>query len=232
MSYARYAVYYTPAPGPLAHFGAAWLGWDVETGQAVVHPEVAGLPLPVSEITATPRKYGFHATLKPPFRLAEGRREAELIEAFDILGSRTLHPVTGLWLELTPLGRFLALTAHGDPGNIDQLRRLAALTVETLDAYRAPASAAELDKRRAGCLNVRQDKMLLRWGYPYVMEEFRFHMTLTGKLPKAQLAQIKACLETALDGVVPDPFTLDSISLVGEDTHGRFHLIHRHTLPS
>ena len=70
----------------------------------------------------------------------------------------------------------------------------------------------------------------MRWGYPYVMEEFRFHMTLTGKLPKAVLPDVRAVLDTALEGLIPDPFTLDTICLVGEDDEGRFHLMHGHTL--
>ena len=54
--FARYAVYYTPEPGPLADFGAAWLGWDIATGAEVAHPDLPGLPRPVTELTATPRK--------------------------------------------------------------------------------------------------------------------------------------------------------------------------------
>ncbi|MEL7254447.1 MAG: DUF1045 domain-containing protein [Pseudomonadota bacterium] len=227
MNFKRYAVYYAPPPGPLAEFGAAWLGWDMERGAAVAHPDLPGLPLPVEEITATPRKYGFHATLKPPFRLAEGRTEAELVEAVAILGSRTFHPVKDLRLNVTALGRFLALTAQG---NVAQLSGLAAMCVETLDMFRAPAGEAELARRRGAGLSPGQEAMLVRWGYPYVMDEFRFHMTLTGKLPKAVLPEVHAVLDQALDGVIPDPFALDTICLVGEDDEGRFHLMHRHTL--
>lgn len=227
MRYQRYAVYYAPPPGKLAEFGAAWLGWDLERGERVAHPTIEGLPLPIEEITATPRKYGFHATLKPPFRLAEGRSEDELIDAVSILGTRTFHPVMDLRLELTALGRFLALTAKG---NTAQLGGLAAMCVETLDGFRAPATEAELTKRRASGLSEAQDRLLVEWGYPYVFDQFRFHMTLSGKMPKGQLPAIKAALDVALEGVVPDPFTLDTISLVGEDADGRFHLIHRHTL--
>ena len=219
MACRRYGVYFAPMPGPLAEFGAAWLGWDLERGQRVAQLDVPGLPMPVEEITATPRKYGFHATLKPPFRLAEGCSEADLMEAFDILGRRTFHPVEGLSLELTKLGRFIALTPKG---SVAQLSGLAAMCVETLDEFRAPPSGAELEKRRAAGL--------LKRGYPYVMDEFRFHMTLTGKLPKAALPETHAALQTALAGVVPDPFTIDSLCLVGEDEQGRFHLIHRHAL--
>ncbi|MEO0371650.1 MAG: DUF1045 domain-containing protein [Pseudomonadota bacterium] len=226
MGYRRYAVYYVPPPGPFAAFGAAWLGWDLERG-TVAHPDMPSLPLPVEDITATPRKYGFHATLKPPFRLADGRTEGELMDAVDILGSRTFHPVMGLRLELVQLGRFLALKATGHTA---QLGGLAAMCVETLDMFRAPASDGELARRRGAGLRPGQEAMLMRWGYPYVMDEFRFHMTLTGKLPKPVLTEVHAALDGALQDVVPDPFTLDTIALVGEDDAGRFHLIHRHTL--
>lgn len=227
MVYRRYGVYYAPPPGPLATFGASWLGWDMEGGKPVAHPDIPGLPLPIEEITETPRKYGFHATLKPPFRLAEGRTEAELVEAVATLGGRTFHPVMGLALQVSQLGRFIALTAQG---NTAQLGGLAAMCVETLDGFRAPPTEAELAKRRASGLSHSQEMMLLNWGYPYVMDEFRFHMTLTGKLPKSVLSATHAALETALAAVLSDPFMIDTICLVGEDNLGRFHLMHRHTL--
>ena len=74
MTHTRYAIYYAPDPGPLADFGAAWLGWDIASGRAVAPPDIGPLPRPVEEITRTPRKYGLHATIKPPFRLIDGTR--------------------------------------------------------------------------------------------------------------------------------------------------------------
>jgi len=62
------------------------------------------------------------------------------------------------------------------------------------------------------------------------MDEFRFHMTLTGMLAKAQTSPVQAVLEGALRDVLPTPFAVDGLSLVGEDAQGRFHLIHRHIL--
>ena len=76
--FARYAIYWAPDPGPLADWAARWLGWDPAGGMDLVHPDLPALPRPVAEITATPRKYGFHGTVKPPFRLAEGTDAAEL----------------------------------------------------------------------------------------------------------------------------------------------------------
>ncbi|MEQ9260471.1 MAG: DUF1045 domain-containing protein [Roseovarius sp.] len=225
MAFRRYAVYYTlEAESPLARFGAAWLGWDVAKGQPVPHPQVEGLPAPVSELTETPRKYGFHATLKPPFRLAEGKSVDALATAVERLATQG-PPIRADGLVLAPLGRFLALVPQGSESG---LNGMAAMVVETLDSFRAPASEAELERRRAAGLTGPQEEMLTRWGYPYVMGEFRFHMTLTGKLPKAQVAPAEACLATALHGLLPQPFLLNGLSLVGEGEDGRFRVIHRY----
>ena len=226
MEFRRYAVYFAPASGPLEQFGASWLGWDIATGRAVPQPDLGGLPAPLPEITATPRKYGFHATIKPPFRLADGCRAEDLANALEALCVQ-MTPQTLEGLELAPLGRFLALVARGD---LAGLNGMAAMVVDTLDSLRAPPTEAELAKRRAGGLSPRQDALLQRWGYPYVMDQFRFHMTLTGKLPKAQVAQVQTVAARALNGLLPAPFVVDGLSLVGEAEDGRFHLIHRHTL--
>jgi len=225
MDFRRYAVYFAPAPGPLERFGASWLGWDIATGRAVPQPVLTGLPAPLAQITETPRKYGFHATIKPPFRLATGCREDGLNAALERLCVQ-ITPQTLDGLELVPLGRFLALVARGDTA---PLRAMAAMTVETLDSFRAPPTQAELERRAVG-LNPRQNALLRRWGYPYVMEEFRFHMTLTGKLPKAQIKPVQDVAARALESLLPVPFVIDGLCLVGEADDGRFHLIHRHTL--
>lgn len=226
MNYRRYAVYFTPSDPALAGFGARWLGWDVAAGNAVEQPEPAGLPAPLAEITQTPRRYGFHATIKPPFRLAGGQDVEALNDALAALCDQ-MPPVTLVGLVLSRLGRFLALLPTGDTA---QLNGLAAMVVETLDTFRAPASEDELQRRRATGLTPAQEALLTRWGYPYVMHEFRFHMTLTGKLPKAQIAPVQAVLADALADILPAPFVIDGLSLVGEDADGRFHLLHRHIL--
>ncbi|MGX0974886.1 putative phosphonate metabolism protein [Roseovarius sp. MBR-51] len=226
MDFHRYAVYVTPPEGEFAALGAAWLGWDAAQGCTVAHPEVPGLPAPVAEITETPRKYGLHATIKPPFALAEGQREASLIAAFERFCAGEAA-VTLEGLEIAALGRFLALVPVGDQG---ALSGLAARAVAAFEPWRAPLSEAQVARRRAGGLSPAQDALLLRWGYPYVMEEFRFHITLTGKRPKGELPGIKAALEGLIGGHLPRPYVIDALSLMGEDGAGRFHLIHRQTL--
>ncbi len=205
----------------MAAFGAAWLGWDVARGIEVSQPDVPGL----RAVTRAPHKYGFHGTLKPPFRLQEGRTVADLQKATSDLAA-SLAPASCDGLALTPLGRFLALTPQGDTTAV---QRVAAACVRDLDALRAPADAAELARRRKARLTARQDALLVQWGYPYVMEEFRFHLTLTGRLPRVD---VPAWIETAqrLLPDLPSPFTIDGIALCGERDDGRFEVLHRYTL--
>ncbi|MEM9972496.1 MAG: DUF1045 domain-containing protein, partial [Pseudomonadota bacterium] len=145
MSHTRFAIFYVPPPGPLADFGAAWLGWDIAQGAPVRQRDVAGL----REITDAPRKYGFHGTLKPPFRLAEGQTIADLREAVRATAA-TVAPAMCDGLELARLGRFLALVPVGDTA---ALRRVATACVRDLDRFRAPPTEAELARRRAAGLS-------------------------------------------------------------------------------
>lgn len=218
--YRRYALYYTPPQGEFADFGASWLGWDAVRGAAVAQPDLPGLD--IAALTAEPRKYGFHATLKAPFRLAEGARAEDLAAAVAALAAQ-LRPVTLDGLALTRIGPFLALTPQGDDG---PLNALAAQVVEALDPFRAPLTEAEMARRNPDRLTPRQRALLDAWGYPYVLDEFRFHMTLTGALDPATLDAVTAQLAPRLT-VVPRLFTLDAISLMGEDAAGRVHLIRR-----
>lgn len=221
MSYARFAIYYLPPEGDLADFGAGWLGWDVAAGCAARHPALPG----VDGITDTPRKYGFHATLKPPFRLAEGADAAGLASAVAQMAS-DCPSATADGLEVSQLGHFLALTPVGDAAGI---ARVAATCVAELDSFRAMPPEAELKRRRAAGLSVRQETLLQRWGYPYVMDEFRFHMTLTGRLSPEQLDHWADLARRHLPDI-PAPFVLDQIALAGERTDGHFELIQRYAL--
>jgi len=223
MSFTRYAVYYTPPPGALAEFGASWLGWDIWAGRPVAHPRVCALPNPVARITETPRRYGFHATLKPPFRLAPGATEDTLYAALSALCSET-EPVLLQGLELRQIGSFLALVPMGDT---EPLNRLAANIVRGIDRYRAPLDEAELARRRATGLTPRQEAQLVKWGYPYVMEEFRFHMTLTGPLGAAELDVLRPTLAPMLLRLLPAALRISDATLVGEDASGKFHALHR-----
>ena len=224
MTYRRYAVYYTPPPGPLSAFGAGWLGWDIAAGTPVPHVPADYADLP--RLTDTPRRYGFHATVKPPFALADGTDAATLTEAVAALAA-TLPPARADGLRLSRIGRFLALVPAGDSAGIDAL---AAAFVTGLDPFRAPQSEADLARRRAAGLSPAQEAHLIRWGYPYVLDEFRFHMTLSGPLSDAEADDMERVLADQLAGLLPRPFTIADMTLAGEDADGRFHELSRHRL--
>jgi len=213
--FTRYAVYLT-AEGAFADAGASWLGWDMRTGQEVDHPVIPGLDS--AALTERPRKYGFHGTIKAPFALAAGTDDAALRQAFHA-ACADLSAVLLEGLSVTALGRFLALTPVGDQ---TALRALASEVVAGLDGFRAPSSDAALTKRRKANLSPAQDAMLLRWGYPYVMEEFRFHMTLTGPVSRGAVETVQAQVAAHFAPVLPAPFEVSSLTLVGEQMDGRF----------
>lgn len=224
--FTRYAIYYAPDDGPLADFGAEWLGWDAQRGEDRTPPDYIGLPQPAADITATPRKYGFHATIKPPFSLAKGETVAALHGAMTDL-ARGLAPVRLDGLDLSQLGHFLALTPKGPT---TQLAFLASRVVTELDDFRAPPTEAEIARRNPDRLSDRQRALLARWGYPYVMEEFRFHMTLSGPLTEKDAATTRATLRPMLEPLLPAPFTIRHLCLFGEGENGRFYNLHRYAL--
>ncbi|TVM33445.1 DUF1045 domain-containing protein [Oceanidesulfovibrio marinus] len=208
---ARYGLYYAPESGSaLAVLAATWLGRDAATGDTCAQPQLPGIPADIlMERTASPRHYGFHATLKPPFALAPSRTEDEL-RASVAKFAQQQQPF-GLHLAPGVLGGFVALQ---ETTPSEELRTLAAACVIEFDGFRAPPAAKELEKRRAAGLTPRQDALLIRWGYPYVLDEFRFHMTLTSRVQENELR--RAMLDAAgpyFAEALAEPITVDAVSL-------------------
>lgn len=218
MMYGRYAIFYTPpVGGDLATFGARWLGWDSAAGREVTHPRVEGLN--IGALTATPRKYGLHGTLKAPFRLRG--TEADLRDAVEAF-ARTQTPVRGLHMALDASHGFIGLRPVGDT---PALNTLAANAVQGLDRFRAPLTEGDIARRRKAILSARQDAQMLRWGYPFIFDDFHFHLTLTGTV--ADPAPVIAALEPLVAQALPGPLDVDAITLMGEDCDGLFHQLHR-----
>ena len=217
----RFAVSYAPRPGALATRANEWLGWDPATGMALPQPQVPGIADPAA-ITADPRRYGFHGTIRAPFRLAKGLSPDTAAATVAALAAR-LAPVTCAGLILENLHGFLALTPEGCEA---ALLELGAAVVDGTNTLRAPLSEAEIARRRPETLSPRQRELLHRWGYPYVMEEFRFHLTLTDRL--AAPAPAMAALSAHFADALPRPFVIEDLCLFGEDAAGRVPLLHRH----
>jgi putative phosphonate metabolism protein len=204
---ARYAIYYAPEPGsPLAAFAASWLGRDPESGVKTQQPVIPGLPPErLMQLTADPRRYGFHGTLKAPIRLAAGTNVDGLDRALATFAG-TQRPFYVPPLRVQALGSFLALTPGAESA---ELRRLADECVIRFDSFRAPPEADELEKRRANGLSARQEAHLARWGYPHVFEDFRFHLTLTGRIPdEAERRHVLGILTE-----LTEPFCRDSLAI-------------------
>ena len=172
---ARVGIYYCPGnDDPLYAAGAEWLGRDPSRPNPIAQPEIPG----IEEVTAEARAYGFHATLKPPMRLAPGCSWYGLLTATHALAER-IAPFELPALAVTDLHGFLALR-ETEP--CAPLQALADACVEGLDGYRASPSETELARRRRAGLTEAQEEMLVRFGYPYVLETWFFHMTLTRRL--------------------------------------------------
>jgi putative phosphonate metabolism protein len=214
----RAAIYFTPPPEhALARTAAAWLGRDAWTGARLDRGPVEGLDAEAAAaLTAEPRRYGFHATLKPPFRLAEGRSLAALRAALDAF-CRTRPPVRIAALRLEAIGSFFALTPAGDSAAVDEL---AAAVVRTFDRFRAQLTAEEAARRHPERLTPRRREHLAAWGYPYVLDEFRFHMTLTGPVPERQRGAIAAVLRRRFAGFIGAPLAVDRLCLFVEHHAG------------
>jgi hypothetical protein len=187
----RYAIYWTPARDhPLWGAGCAWLGRDAERSTPA---------MPTREHTAEPRRYGFHATLKAPMRLADDRDEAALLAAVRAIAD-TSPPFAMPDLEVRMLTDFVALQARAPLAAAHPLQRLADRCVIALDGFRDASIARDIARRSVG-VSERQGALLDAYGYPFLLEQWRFHMTLSDALPRdaAGRAAQDALLREAAD---------------------------------
>jgi putative phosphonate metabolism protein len=220
----RYAIYHAAARGGvLDRFGAHMLGYDGWTGEDLSFPEDVVRSVPDwRDLTQDPRKYGFHATLKAPTALAGGKTEAELLAACESF-AETPRPVPAITPVVNSISGFLAVVP-AEPSA--ELERLAADCVSAFDSFRAPLTPEDRARRNPAKLTPRQCDYLDRWGYPYVMEEFRFHMTLTGRLGSERREPLLAMLRERFAAIRLTRLAIDGIALFRQDdAASRFRII-------
>lgn len=220
----RYAIYFAAgADHALSRFGAELLGYDAYTGDEVSFPQDALHVAPDwRDITADPSKYSFHGTLKAPMALAPGRTEAELKAACATFAEKA-RPLPVIQPVVDAISGFLAVIPAEPVGALQQL---AADCVRDFDSFRLPLTAEDRARRKPEKLTERQRDYLDRWGYPYVMEEFRFHMTLTGRLDAERRGPILEMLRGRLATLDLETLTIDRIALFRqEDAASRFRII-------
>jgi len=225
----RYAIYYAPAPhSELNRFGAHLLGYDAFRGEALPFPDGIEQILPDwRELTQDPRKYGFHATLKAPMVLADGKSEAELLAACAEFAAMP-RPIPMIAPVVSAIGDFIAITPSQPSA---ELQALAAAAVGHFDNFRAPLTARDRARRNPERLPPSQRDYLDRWGYPYVMEEFRFHMTLTGRLPAERRETVLAILRQRFAALDMNSLAVDRLALFKQSDPGsRFRILQQHSL--
>jgi putative phosphonate metabolism protein len=223
-NYPRYAIYYVPAPGSdLDRFGAALLGYDAFCGDDLPFPACITQAVPDwHDLTQDPRKYGFHATLKAPFAPVGGVSEAELIAACKTFAAAA-RPIPVIAPVVRAISGFIAVVPVEISG---ELNLFAANCVREFDGFRAPMTAEDRARRNPQALTLAQVDHLDRWGYPYVMDEFRFHMTLTGRVAAERREQLVAMLQHRFAALDLQTLAIDRIAVFRQNDAGsRFRVL-------
>jgi putative phosphonate metabolism protein len=220
----RYALYFTPPKDdPLTELAARWLGRDAFSDETFPATGTGDISADEQrEITAEPHRYGFHATLKAPFELAASVTERDLIPVAEDFAART--PAFAIpELVLGQLGRFFALV----PGALySPLQDFAASVVKSFEPFRAALSEADIARRKPESLSEPHRNNLLRWGYPYVMDEFRFHMTLTGQVAPERQAVVHDLLRETFAAHIGRPIAISGLAVFIEQARGAPFTVH------
>jgi putative phosphonate metabolism protein len=220
----RYAIYYASAPGSdLDRFGAHLLGYDAFNGEDLPFPNGVTEWVPDwRDLTRDPRKYGFHATLKAPMSLARGKTEPGLFAACEAFAA-TPRPIPVIRPVVNAISGFIAVVP-AEPSA--ELERLAADCTREFDSFRAPLTPEDRTRRNPAALTPRQCEHLDRWGYPYVMEDFRFHMTLTGRLDAERREPLLAMLRDRFAAIGLETLSIDRIAVFRQDNgDSRFRVV-------
>lgn len=225
----RYAIYFTPGQNdPLCRIAAKWLGRDAFGGAASAGQAFGELSAAeVAFHTAAARRYGFHATLKAPFRLADGATQQSLSDAVANFAAEST-PFDIPRLKLAQIDRFFALVPAE---TLPELQTFAGDVVTAFEPFRAPLSDAEVARRNPEALSPQECRYLSQWGYPYVFDTFRFHMTLTGRVAAEEAPRVRAAIQHCLGDVLDTPVAVAGLAIFIEPTAGApFEVLSYHAL--
>jgi hypothetical protein len=227
----RHAIYWAPEPDhPLWKAGCEWIGRDASSS------DVLPVAAPNTAVVTEPARYGFHATLKAPFELRADADPVDFAGAVEKLAASTRR-FSMPTLVVARLQDFLALCPLEPLAPSHPLRQLADRCVRQLDPWRLPPSKARLERRIAGLdADSRQWTYALRWGYPYVFDAWRFHMTLSNSMAEiAAMDESARLLHEAADrhfaNALAVPSRCESVCVFVEPERGaQFVLTHRFAL--
>ncbi|WP_425090781.1 DUF1045 domain-containing protein [Tropicimonas sp. S265A] len=228
MKYARFSICITPDPdSDLARLGKHWLGWDIDQAVELPFLKVDNLKVSALSLTARVRRFGFHALLAPPFRLANGHSPLDLHHTAQALAAH-LEALEFPGLYLSAEDDQLALRPMGD---LAPLHRLQHIADQVFDEYRAPPppDAAPQPRRRSE-LSAQQMQVVIGESLDPTKSERPFEFVLTEPRPRAEVTQLRQKLLPILSPNLPRPFHVQSITLCGEDQSGWFRVIQRYPL--
>jgi putative phosphonate metabolism protein len=213
--YPRYAIYFVPpAHSMLYRFGASLLGYDALSGAPL--PFADGIEVQIDgwkEMTIDPRKYGFHATLKAPMSLIDGRSETELMATVEKF-ARAHRAIPVIAPVVRAIGNFIAIVPDAPS---PALQTLVDDCVTAFDSFRAPLTMEDRRRRNVLALTERQLAYLDRWGYPYVFEEYRFHMTFTGSIASERRASVLNVLQKHFGKLHLQHVAIDHVALLRQN---------------
>ena len=214
----RYALYFAPdTASPLWHRACAWLGRDPASNELMPQPVPDGFAASeFADLTEDARRYGFHATLRSPFRLADGYDRERLEAMLAGFAARTAPASLGP-VEIRDLMGFLAVMPVGPASAVTEL---AANCVARFEICRSPLGEAERQRRLAAGLSARQAELLDQYGYPYVMDEFRFHMTVSDRLDRRQHGLVAPAARAHFATALAAPLVIDRVVLFHEPEPG------------
>lgn len=229
----RYALYLTPPPdSDLWRFGCDVVGRDPVAGAPSEGFSLEGYP-PDSwrSMTSDAPRYGFHATLKAPFSLRLDLNPAGLFDRVaEFARKRSPFDAGELRVGVVKAGHGLSFAALKPEGELKELRSFEASVVRGLDELRAPFVETGREYRGSTRLTPRQAYYLHAWGYPYVLDEFDPHFTLTNAIPDA--GRVARLLEWDFGlRVASRALHVDALTLFKQDEPGgEFSILHRFPL--
>ncbi len=224
-NYKRYAIYYVPSENSeLDLFGKCWLGWDPYKGEETTKSDLSKLPSfkKFSSLVLTPKQYGFHGTIKAPFKLKNEYTYNDLENKVREI-SKQIHSFYFDQLIIEKLGNFIGLI----PTNNLKVNAVSNKFVEELDYLRDELSESEIKKRKPHKLTSNQKQMLFKWGYPYVFDEFKFHLTLTSKLNVVEIDDVFRSLQNILKQVNLNKISFNNICIFGQKSDEKFYFVQR-----
>jgi hypothetical protein len=229
----RYALYLAPPrESELWRFGCDVIGRDALTGASHDGFALEGYTRGAwRNMTSDPRRYGFHATLKAPFRLRLDLDIADLTHSLaEFVRKFAPFDAGELSVGAVVMGDGRAFAALRPQGGLNELRSFEGSVVRALDHLREPASAGDRERRNLARLTPRQAYYLDAWGYPYVLDEFRPHFTLTNAI--ADAGRVARLLQQEFRLRVASPaLRVDALTLFGEsEPGGEFKIVRRFPL--